>query len=133
MPKLAYLGGSPRRVRFIGSSRRDLSAFPDGVRRDAGLALFEVQLGQMPDSAKPLKGYGGAGVQEIVNGDASGTFRVVYTISLPDAVYVLHAFQKKSTTGVKTSKRDVDLIKRRLAEAQRLSVEFLAAESKERT
>ncbi len=133
MPVLAYMGGSPRRVRFVGSSRRDLGEFPDGVRRDAGLALFEVQVGQMPESAKPLKGYGGAGVQEIVVGHASGTFRVVYSISLPDAVYVLHAFQKKSTSGLKTSQRDIDLIKRRLAEAQRLSAEYLSAESKERT
>lgn len=85
--------------------------------------MFEVQLGGKPDNAKPLKGFGGSGVQEIVAGDISGTYRAVYTIALPDAVYVLHAFQKKSTIGIKTSQRDLDLIRQRLREAQRLSKE----------
>ena len=75
----------------------------------------------MPVDAKPLRGFGGAGVQEIVADDAAGTFRLVYVVSLPDAVYVLHAFQKRSTSGIKTSQRDVDLVRQRLGEARRLS------------
>ena len=112
-----------RDVIFVGSSRDDLRAFPEEARREAGFALETVQNGEKPSNAKPLKGFGGAGVQEIVADDEDGTYRVVYTVTLPDAAYVLHAFQKKSTRGVKTAKRDVDLIKRPLREAQEISAE----------
>ena len=114
-----------REVIFVGSSRDDLRAFPAEARREAGYALETVQSGETPDNAKPLRGFGGAGVQEIVAGDEGGTYRVVYTVTLPDAVYVLHAFQKKSTRGVKTAQRDIELIRRRLREAQGISAERL--------
>jgi phage-related protein len=112
-----------RDVIFVGSSRDALRAFPDEARREAGFALETVQRGEKPDNAKPLKGFGGAGVQEIVADDEDGTYRVVYTVTLPDAVYVLHAFQKRSTRGIKTAQRDIELVKRRLREAWGISAE----------
>ncbi len=75
--------------------------------------------GKHPD-AKPLKGFGGAGVLEIVDHHQGDTYRAVYTVRLSDAVYALHAFQKKSTVGVATRKQDVDLIKQRLKQAQEI-------------
>jgi phage-related protein len=112
-----------RDVIFVGSSRDALRDFPPEPRREAGYALESVQHGSKPDNAKPLKGFGGAGVQEIVADDEGGTYRVVYTVTLPDAVYVLHAFQKKATLRIKTAQRDVDIVKRRLREAQAISAE----------
>jgi phage-related protein len=112
-----------REVVFVGSSREDLRAFPAEARREAGYALETVQAGEMPINAKPLRGFGGAGVQEIVADDKDGTYRVVYTVSLPDAVYVLHAFQKKSTHGIATTQRDIALIRQRLQRAYEISME----------
>lgn len=74
----------------------------------------------MDPAAKPLKGFGGGSVLEIIASHQGGTWRAVYTVRYPEAVYVLHAFQKKSTKGIATSKNDLDLIQRRLAEASRL-------------
>jgi len=84
-----------------------------------GYALYLVQTGERHDQAKPLRGFGSAGVLEVVEDWRGNAYRAVYTVRFEDAVYVLHAFQKKSPTGVRTSKRDVDLIGRRLDEAQR--------------
>ena len=77
----------------------------------------------MPAIAKALKGFGNAGVQELVIREQDGTWRVVYTVTLPDAVYVLHAFNKKSKRGSETPKRDIDLVKQRLGRAQEISAE----------
>jgi phage-related protein len=90
------------------------------VRRDIGQALYAAQQGETDPSAKPLKGFGGGSVLEIVAGYNSNTWRGVYTVRYSEAIYVLHAFQKKSKSGIATSKRDFDLIHRRLAEAERL-------------
>ncbi len=106
-------------VFWIGSSRDDLRAMPDQVRRDIGQALYTAQQGATDPAAKPLKGFGGARVMEIVERDRSGTFRAVYTAQLGDAIYVLHVFQKKSKRGIATPKHDIDLIRRRLAVAER--------------
>jgi phage-related protein len=106
-------------VVWIGSSRRDLRAMPDQVRRDIGQALYTAQQGETDPAAKPLKGFGGARVMEIVERDPTGTYRAVYTAQFGDLVYVLHVFQKKSKRGIATPKQDVDLIRRRLAEAER--------------
>jgi phage-related protein len=108
-----------RPVIWIGSSRRDLRAMPEQVRRDIGQALYTAQQGETDPAAKPLKGFGGTRVMEIVERDRSGTFRAVYTAQFADAVYVLHAFQKKSKKGIATPKQDIDLIRRRFAEAER--------------
>ena len=106
-------------VFWIGSSRRDLRAMPQEVRRDIGQALYTAQQGATDPAAKPLKGFGGTRVMEIVEHDRSGTYRAVYTAQLGNAVYVLHVFQKKSKRGIATPKQDIDLIRRRLAEAER--------------
>jgi phage-related protein len=101
----------------VGSSKRDLLEFPDKVVDDMGFALGVVQFGGHPPSAKPWKGLG-PGVFEIVEGDAVGTFRAVYTVRFRKAIYVLHAFQKKSPSGIRTAQRDVELIEERLKAAK---------------
>jgi phage-related protein len=106
-------------VIWIASSRRDLRAMPDQVRRDIGQALYAAQQSETDPAAKPLKGFSGARVMEIVERDRSGTYRAVYTVQFADAIYVLHVFQKKSKRGIATAKQDIDLIHARLAEAER--------------
>ena len=106
-------------VFWVGSSRDDLRAMPDQVRRDIGQALYTAQQGGTDPKAKPLKGFGATRVMEIVERDRGGAFRAVYTAQLGDAIYVLHVFQKKSKRGIATPKRDIDLIRRRLAVAER--------------
>ncbi len=106
-------------VVWIGSSLRDLRAMPDQVRRDIGQALYTAQQGATDPAAKPLKGFGGARVMEIVERDPTGAYRAVYTVQFAEAVYVLHVFQKKSKRGIATPKQEIDLIRRRLAEAER--------------
>ena len=108
-----------RPVIWIGSSLRDLRGLPQEVRRDIGHALYTAQQGATDPAAKPLKGFGGARVMEIVERDRSGSYRAVYTAQFADAIYVLHVFQKKSKRGIATPKQDIDLIRRRLAEAER--------------
>lgn len=104
-------------LHWVGSSKRDLLAFPGRVVDNVGYALGVVQFGGHPPSAKPWKGLG-PGVLEIVASDASGTFRAVYTIRFRKAIYVLHAFQKKSPSGKRTARYDVDLIAERLQAAK---------------
>ena len=106
-------------VFWVGSSRDDLRAMPDQVRRDIGQALYTAQQGATDPAAKPLKGFGGARVMEIVERDRSGAYRAVYTVQFADAIYVLYVFQKKSKHGIATPKQDIDLIRRRLAVAER--------------
>jgi phage-related protein len=105
-------------LNFVGSSRENLREFPDEVKEDIGYALFEVQRGGKPVSAKPLKGFGGAGVLEILEDFRGGTYRAVYTVRFSEVIYVLHCFQKKSKQGIKTPKQDLDLIRRRLKSAE---------------
>ena len=111
---------SERPLIWVGSSRRDLRGFPRQVRRDIGQALYAAQKGETDPAAKPLKGFGGRFVVEIIADHAGDTWRAVYTVRFPEAIYVLHAFQKKSKRGISTPKKDIDLIHRRLAEAERL-------------
>jgi phage-related protein len=99
-------------VRFLGDSLKSIRDFGEDARRDAGFQLDRVQRGLEPSDFKPMPGVG-RGVQEIRLWDESGTYRVIYTARLPEAVYVLHAFQKKTEA---TSKRDVDLARARWAE-----------------
>ena len=103
---------------FVGSSREDLKEFPDDVKQDIGYALFEVQKGSKPRSAKPLIGFRGAGVLEIIESFAGDAYRAVYTVKFEKVIYVLHCFQKKSKHGIKASKRDIDLIEQRLRTAE---------------
>lgn len=111
--------GELKPVRWMGTSLRDLRSFPSEVRIDIGHALFTAQEGKTDPAAKPLKGFGGASVFEIVSSHQGNTWRGVYTVRFQDAIYALHVFQKKSTKGIATPTREIDLIKRRLAEAER--------------
>lgn len=93
-------------------------AMPDEVQQAFGFALFHAQMGSIHPDAKPLKGFGGAGVLEVVEDWRGDTYRAVYTVRFASAVYVLHCFQKKSTHGIQTPKREIDLIRERLKEAE---------------
>jgi phage-related protein len=101
-------------VEWVGSSYKDFVAFPDTVQNAMGYALYLAQTGGAHSSAKPLKGFGGAGVVELVEDGRGGTYRAVYTVKFESAIYVLHAFQKKSKTGIKTPQEEIELIRRRL-------------------
>ena len=105
-------------LHWVGSSKKDLLQFPEPVLDNIGYALGVVQYGGHPPSAKPWKGLG-PGVAEIVEADPAGAFRAVYTVRFRKAIYVLHAFQKKSPSGVRTARTDVDLIEERLKTAKR--------------
>lgn len=105
-------------VRWIGNSQEDLREFPEEARREIGYALYFAQKGDKHPAAKPLKGFSSAGVLEIVEDHAGNTYRAVYTVKFADAVYVLHAFQKKSKKGSKTPKQEIDLVKQRLKRAK---------------
>src|SRR6476646_5160826 len=111
--------GTLKPIRWVGSSLRDLKSFPAEVRADVGYALYAAQNGEMDPSAKPMKGFGGASVMEIVAPFFSDTWRAVYTVRFQDVVYVLHAFQKKSKSGSSTPKKELELIRQRLAAAER--------------
>ena len=113
------MNGELKPIRWIGTSLRDLRSFPRAVRIEIGHALFTAQEGGLDPAAKPLKGFGGASVLEIVTSHQGNAWRAVYTVRFPDAIYVLHVFQKKSTKGIATPTRELDLIKRRLSEAER--------------
>ena len=107
-----------KRIDFIGSSREDLKEFPEEVKQGIGYVVYEAQRGQKPPATKPLKGFSGAGVLEIVENFSSGTYRAVYTVRFQKVIYVLHCFQKKSKHGIKTPQQDIDLIKQRLRVAE---------------
>ena len=106
---------------WIASSKKDLNAMPEDVQDAFGYALFLAQTGGKHDQAKPLKGFGSAGVLEVVESEDNSTYRAVYTVKFGDAVYVLHCFQKKSTHGIATPKPDMDVIRERLKAAERHS------------
>jgi phage-related protein len=110
-------GTQPKPIRWVGGSKEDLSGFPNDVKRRMGLALFEAQMGRKAAYAKPLKGYGGAGVLEVVDDFDGDSFRTVYTVRFAEAVYVLHAFQKKSKRSIATPKTELELIRLRLRRA----------------
>jgi phage-related protein len=105
---------------WVGSSLKDLREFPEAVKDEMGFALYEAQCGLKPLDAKPLKGFGGANVLEIVSDYQTDTYRAVYTVRFGERLYVLHAFQKKSRKRIATSPSDIELIKRRLKQAEEL-------------
>lgn len=104
---------------WIGSSKEDLKKFPADVRRMMGYALYLAQTGGRHPDAKPLKGFGGAGILEVVEQHEGDAYRGVYTVRLRGAVYVLHAFKKKSKRGAKTPRHEIALIRQRLRVAER--------------
>ncbi len=113
-----------KNLAWIGSSHRDLMALPVDVRRLFGFALSLAQAGEKHDAAKVLKGFGGAGVLEIIEDDSSGTYRAVYTVKFPEAIFVLHCFQKKSKRGIATPKEDIEIIYSRLKVAEAYAKEL---------
>ena len=112
-----------REAVWIGDSKARLKEFPQPVQKDIGDALFIVQAGSMSPAAKPFKGVG-SGVFEIRADYRTDTYRAVYAVKIGERVYVLHCFQKKSKRGIKTPKKEVDLIKRRLKMAQELEENY---------
>ena len=109
---------------WMGSSKKDLMALPTEVRKFFGHALDFAQRGDKHDAAKVLKGFGGAGVLELVEDDQDGTYRAVYTVKFAEAVFVLHCFSKKSKRGIETPKEDTDIIRARLKAAEALVKEL---------
>lgn len=105
-------------LQWVGSAKKDLLAMPSDVVDVFGFALHLAQAGKKHEQVKPLKGFGGAGVLEVVEDHMGDTFRAVYTVKIAGVVYVLHCFQKKSTKGIETPKQDIDLVRERLKAAQ---------------
>ncbi|MBI2753275.1 MAG: type II toxin-antitoxin system RelE/ParE family toxin [Betaproteobacteria bacterium] len=114
----------PKRLEWIGSSKKDLKALPDDVVDVFGYALYLAQIGQKHEQAKPLRGFGSAGILEVVEDRRGDTFRAVYTVRYAVRVFVLHVFQKKSKSRIATPKTDLDLIKERLKAAERRAKEL---------
>ena len=108
----------PKPVRWVGSSKDDLSGFPLDVRRRVGVALWDAQCGRKAPYVKPLRGFGGADVLEIIDDYDGDTYRAAYTVRFAAVVYVLHAFQKKSKSGIATPMHELDLIDKRLKRAR---------------
>ena len=113
-----------RRLEWIGSTRKDLLALPEEVVDVFGYALYLAQTGSRHDQAKPLRGFGSAGVLEVVEDRRGDTYRAVYTVQFAVRVFVLHVFQKKSRSGIATPKPDLDLIRNRLKVAAKRAKEL---------
>ena len=114
-------------LEWVGSSHKDLMALPADVRRLFGFALSLAQAGDRHDAARVLKGFGRAGVLEVLEvleDDVGGTYRAVYTVKFAEAVFVLHCFQKKSKRGIATPKEDMDIIRARLKLAEAFAKEL---------
>jgi len=122
MPKKVSTKGEHRSLKdvvWVGDSREQVQQFPKGARRTVGQALRFAQRGDKHPKAKPMTGIG-PGVLEIVARHGTDTYRAVYAVSVGERIYVLHCFQKKSTKGIKTPKKEIDLIKQRLRQAKQM-------------
>ena len=113
-----------KQLLWVGGSKRDLMGFPVTVRKFMGHALHYAQRGSRHGSAKVLKGFDGAGVLEVIEEDASGTYRAVYTVRFEEAIFVLHCFQKKSRHGIATPKQEIDIVRARLKAAEAMAKEL---------
>ncbi len=105
-------------LKFVGRSRKDLSEFPTRVRQDFGYELFKVQTGLYPARAKALKGFGGASIVELIESFDGNAYRCIYTTKIKEVVVVLHAFQKKSKSGIATPQFEIEIVKMRLKDAE---------------
>jgi phage-related protein len=114
---------------WVSSAKEDLRKFPDEVQREMGYALYLAQAGGKHPNAKPLRGFGSAGILEVIDDFDGSTFRTVYTAKLAGAIYALHAFQKKSRRGIATPKQEIELVRARL----RRALEHYAALKRGRT
>lgn len=121
-----------KHLEWIGTSKNDLKDFPEEVQGAMGYALHLAQCGEKHGHAKPLSGIGSAKVLEIKENDISGTYRTVYTVEMGDYVFVLHAFQKKSKSGIATPKTELDKINRRLKDARALYKTLISEENYEK-
>ena len=110
----------PRKLIWLVDSLDRLSSFPPGVRKKVGFALYQAQIGQQHESAKMLRGFGEV-VWQVRADDPSGTYRTVYLTQVGEAIYVLHAFQKKATSGIATPRRELELIRQRIQLARKLA------------
>lgn len=119
-------------VAWLGSTKEDLLDLPLKIRKEVGYAIYLAQLGQQHINVKPLSGFGGRGVLEVVEDDAAGTYRAVYTVKFKEAIYVLHVFQKKSKKGRETPKEEMDIIIKRLKIAENRHTEWLKDEGYEK-
>jgi len=115
-------------VVWIGRSRTDLASFPEDVKDAIGYALYIAQRGGKHADAKPLRGFGSAGILEIIEDHAGDTYRAVYTVRLAGRIYVLHVFQKKSKAGIKTPKPEIELIRSRLKRSEEEHTTWLEAQ-----
>ena len=121
MPQQVYSAKLKRRDLFwVGTTLDDVRAFPEEVRREVGHALHLAQLGEKSPSAKPLRGFKGAGVLEVLESFEGNSYRAVYTVRFASGVYALHAFQKKSHRGIATDRHDIELVTSRLREAEEI-------------
>ena len=107
-----------RPLSWVGSSHRDYTRFPARVQEEMGFALYRAQVGERHPMAKSMKGFVGAGVLELAEAYDGNAYRTVYTVRFAEEVYVLHAFQKKSKKGIATPQNEIDLIQRRLKDAE---------------
>lgn len=119
------MDGIKKPLAWIGSSKEDLLELPRKVQKDVGYALYLAQLGLKHLNVKPLSGFGGRGVLEVIEDDAGGTYRAVYTVKFKESIYVLHAFQKKSKKGRETPKEEMEIIAKRLKIAEQKHVEWM--------
>jgi phage-related protein len=123
--------GTFKPVLWVASSRRDLKELPRPIQKRFGYALWEAQRGRRDEDAKILKGFGGAGVLEIVENFAGSTYRAVYTVRFAGAVIVIHVFQKKSKKGSKTPPHVNELIRKRLKAAEEIYEDWRKAQADE--
>ena len=133
MPEAAYserMDASLKPLVWVATSLKDLREFPDEVQRSMGYALYLAQVGKKHLEAKPLKGFHGAAVLEVVEDFDGNAYRAVYTVKLAGVVYALHAFQKKSKKGRKTSPADLAKVQARLKMAEEIHAQR-QAEAKE--
>lgn len=121
-----------RELYWVASARDDLRALPEDVKDLMGQALLDAQYGDKHPRAKPLQGFGGAGVLEIVDDYDGDTYRAVYTVRLRSGVYVLHVFQKKATRGISMPKPEMERIRARLRMAEEQDRERMTRPSEER-
>ena len=111
-----------KEIVWMGSSLEDLCEFPEDVQDEVGYALYQAQLGRTVKNAKQLTGIG-SGIMEIVSDYDKNTYRAVYATKIGEVIYVLHSFQKKSTKGISTPKKDINLIEQRFKDAKRIDKE----------